>query len=509
MLEEDWRPVKQMLDKLVQQGVKDLRSYFRENPDQLGKAYDAARRFGISRAAVDLYRAANEEELRAAMTQETADPDELTGYGDMISDFHNGAKSFEYEATEIACDGTNLGDSWARVLVTMEDVTERKNVEAQLYQAQRLKSIGQLTGGVAHDFNNLLAVIMGNAEVLAARLGKDDKPAQAVIRAASRGADLTQRLLAFSRQQPLHPHDIDLDGLVNSMLDMLHRTLGETIETRTLTCTGLWPALADPGQLESALLNLAINARDAMPGGGTLTIETANVTLSEDDVAATAEVSPGEYVALVVSDTGVGMPPEVLEHAFEPFFTTKPIGEGSGLGLSMVYGFAKQSDGHVTIDSEQGRGTTLTLYLPRAKRCDQPVPRKAAAFEPTARGERLLVLEDDADVRRLAVSILESLGYDVLQAQSGEAALQALKRSGRVDLLLSDVVLSGGMSGPQVASLAKSWYPAMKILFMSGHAEDAIRRQTTQNGGIELINKPFRRRDLAQKVRAALDGIDA
>ena len=520
MLEEDWRPVKQLLDGLAKQGVEDLRGYFRDHPDQLGRAYDAARRYGISQGAVDLYRASSKDELRAAMTQQTADPDELRGYGDMIADFYGGATSYEYEADEIACDGSHIAtriravippkylDTWSRVFVTIEDITERKNVETQLHQAQKLRAIGQLTGGVAHDFNNLLAVIMGNAEVLSLRLGEDDKQTQALIKAASRGADLTQRLLAFSRKQPLSPQAIYMDTLVSSTLDMLHRTLGETIETRTSMGPDLWRAMADPGQLEGALLNLAINARDAMPGGGTMTIETANVELNEDNIAAGTEMSPGEYVMLAVSDTGSGMPPEVLEYAFEPFFTTKDVGEGSGLGLSMVYGFARQSGGQVTIHSEDGRGTTVKLYLPRAEGSDQPVRKTVSALDPKARGEKVLVLEDDADVRQLAVSILRGLGYEVLQAQDGKAALAVLKGSPPVDLLLSDVVLSGGMTGPQVSDVARRIYRATKTLFMSGYAETALRDHRAVLDGAGLINKPFHRRELAQKVRAALDNGD-
>ncbi len=518
MLEEDWRLVKQLLDRLAKQGVEDLRGYLRDHPDQLGKAYDAARRFGISQAAVDLYHASSRDELRAAMTQQTADPDELRGYGDMIADFYGGATSYEYEANEIACDGSEIAtriravippkylDTWSRVFVTIEDITERKNVEAQLHQAQKLRAVGQLTGGVAHDFNNLLAVIMGNAEVLSLRLGEDDKQTQALIKAASRGANLTQRLLAFSRKQPLSPQAIEPNALVSSMLDMLHRTLGETIEIRTSVGPGLWQAMADPGQLEGALLNLAINARDAMPGGGTMTIETVNAGLSESDIADGTEMSPGEYVLLAVSDTGSGMAPEVLEYAFEPFFSTKDVGQGSGLGLSMVYGFAKQSGGQVTIQSEEGRGTTVKLYLPRAEGSERPVPKTVSALGPKARGERVLVLEDDADVRQLAVSILQSLGYEVLQAQNGKSALAVLEGSPPVDLLLFDVVLSGGMTGPQVSEVAKRLYPATKTLFMSGYAETALRDHKAVHDGAGMINKPFHRSELARKVRAALDG---
>jgi prevent-host-death family protein len=390
---------------------------------------------------------------------------------------------------------------------TAQDITEMKQAEEQLRQAQKMEAVGQLTGGVAHDFNNLLAVIMGNAEILQDRVGDDDRSTQAVIRAATRGAELTQRLLAFSRRQPLRPRTVDLDGLVAGMFELLARTLGETIEVEAVAGRGLRPALADPGQVENALLNLAINAQHAMPAGGKLTIETANVVLDAEYAATYLEVSPGDYVLLAVSDTGTGMAPEVLEHAFEPFFTTKDVGEGSGLGLSMVYGFAKQSGGHVTIYSEQGRGTTVKLYLPQA---EGPGPDTGEAVErdaPGAKGERILVLEDDPDVRTLAVSLLEGLGYEVLEAQDGKEALVVLARDSRVDLLLSDVVLPGGMSGPQLAEEARRRDPGLKILFMSGYPEKAVRRNGSLGKSVEVLSKPFRKHDLAERVRAVLDDV--
>jgi PAS domain S-box-containing protein len=388
---------------------------------------------------------------------------------------------------------------------SVRDITERKRLEDQLRHAQKMEAIGSLAGGVAHDFNNLLAVILGNAELLQERLGEDDRSTQALIRASTRGAELTQRLLAFSRRQPLQPKVVDLGGFVDGMTGMLSRTLGETIEVKTVSAPDLWPTVADPGQVENALLNLAINARHAMPRGGKLIIESANVAFDDDYAAAQEEVRPGDYVMLAVSDTGHGIAPAVLPHVFEPFFTTKDVGEGSGLGLSMVYGFAKQSAGHVTIFSEPDRGTTVKLYLPRAGAAAGPRESRPAAAVPRCRGETVLVVEDDPDVRKLAVAYLRTLGYEVIEAADAEAALAALTNAPRLQLLLSDVVLPGGMNGPDLAAEVQSRRPETKVLYMSGYPEHTIAGHSPLDDGAELINKPFRQRDLAIKLRAVLD----
>ncbi len=392
------------------------------------------------------------------------------------------------------------------------DITEQKATdealresEERLRQAQKMEAVGQLTGGVAHDFNNLLAIIMSNAEVLQTRLGPDDKLTQALIRAAQRGSELTQRLLAFSRRQSLDPRPVDLDAHVVGMLDLLRRTLGATIEILVRSGDGLWPALADPGQVENALLNLVLNARDAMPQGGRLTLETSNVSFDKTAAAAIGDLAPGDYVMLSVSDSGEGMSPETVEHAFEPFFTTKGVGQGSGLGLSMVYGFAKQSDGHVAIDSQAGKGTTVSLYLPRALAgvlASRPDWERAA---PEGRGETVLVVEDEPEVLDLTATLLEGLGYDVVKAPDGSAALAALDGPSRVDLLLSDVVLPGGLAGPDLAGQIKERRPGIKVLFMSAYPDQAVRGNDIASHGAELLAKPFRKKDLAQKVRAALE----
>ncbi len=343
------------------------------------------------------------------------------------------------------------------VVVVARDITERKLAEARLRQVQKMEAIGHLTGGVAHDFNNLLAVVSGNLELLNEAL-TDKPPLRDLVRralaAAERGATLTQRLLAYSRQQPLRTQPTDLNKLVGETLDLLRRTLGETIQIRTELASDLWLALIDPTQLESALLNLALNARDAMPDGGMLGIETANTWLDADYAAAHEDVQPGLYVMLTVSDTGSGMPPEVIERAFEPFFTTKPVGKGSGLGLSMVYGLVKQCGGHVAIYSEVGQGTTVRLYLPQA-RTDVVATREEPKAPETAQegsAEVILVVEDDPYVRQLSVKMLSSLGYRTLETGDAWAALRLLEENPEIALLFTDVVLPGRMNGAELGA---------------------------------------------------------
>jgi signal transduction histidine kinase len=388
-------------------------------------------------------------------------------------------------------------------VATYTDITEQKQAEEKLHQAQKMEVIGQLTGGVAHDFNNLLAVIMGNAELLLDERGHGDEKAVAMLRAATRGSELTQRLLSFSRRQPLFPRSIDLSALVDDLRDLLQRTLGETIEISTDVAPDLWQAQADPGQVENALLNLAINARDAMRGGGKLTIACANASLDDDFAADHNEVAAGDYVVLEVGDTGTGMPEDVLAHAFEPFYTTKGVGEGSGLGLSMVYGFAKQSGGHAVIHSEEGKGTTVRLYLPRSGVAERHEAEKPAGDFALGQSETILVIEDDLEVQAMVCSSLESLGFRAIAEATATAAMDVLRRE-KVDLVLSDVVLPDGMSGPAFADRARAMYPDIKIIFMSGYPA-AVASETSPLGPQEvLLDKPFLKQELAQAVRVAL-----
>jgi PAS domain S-box-containing protein len=393
-----------------------------------------------------------------------------------------------------------------------EEVARRDEAEEALRQAQKMETLGQLTGGVAHDFNNLLQIVTGNLEILQRNLpegeGRLRRAAENAARGAERAAVLTQRLLAFSRRQPLTPKPIDPNKLLAGMSELVHRTLGETIEVETVLASGLWRVEADPHQLENAILNLAVNARDAMPGGGKLTIETANTHLDRAYVAQNAEVTAGQYVVICVSDTGAGMDEETVSRAFEPFFTTKEVGKGTGLGLSMVYGFVKQSGGHLKIYSERGEGTTVKIYLPRLIGHAAEEEEAEEAFAPEgAREETILVCEDDDDVRTYSVEVLRELGYRVLEAHDGPSALRLLERQeGRVDLLFTDVVLPGGMTGAVLAQQARELRPDLKVLFTTGYARNAIVHHGRLDPGVELITKPFSYSDLANRVRDLLDG---
>jgi CheY-like chemotaxis protein len=373
-----------------------------------------------------------------------------------------------------------------------------------------MESIGRLTGGIAHDFNNLLTVIEGSAEIIAddaAATPVQRKLARAVFAAAERGAELTRSMLAFARRQPLEPKIIDVNRVMSGMETMLRRVLGEDVDIRFRRTDGLWRALADSGQLENAVLNLAINARYAMPGGGMLTIETENATLDDDYVAGNADVRPGDYVMLAVSDTGTGMTRDILERAFEPYFTTKPVGQGTGLGLSMVFGFVKQSGGHIKAYSEVGHGTTIRIYLPRtvaseveelrARRDDEVIPSGT---------EAILVVEDDELVRAHVEGQLRGLGYAVLAVPEGASALKVLAEGHHADLLFTDVIMPGGLNGRDLAAQARQLRPGLKVLFMSGYAENALTHHGRLEPGVHLLNKPFRRLELAMKVREVLDG---
>ena len=395
-----------------------------------------------------------------------------------------------------------------RIVGIADDITERKATEEQLRQVQKMEAVGQLTRGVAHDFNNLLTIITGSLELLAERLTENERLhrlAQAALGAALRGADLSGRLLTFSRRQPLAPKVIDLNKLISGMTEVLQRTLSEDIEIETVTARRLWKASADSSQLQNALINLAVNARDAMPAGGMLTIESANVHIDENYAAAHADLTAGPYVMLAVSDTGTGMSPEVAERAFEPFFTTKETDEGSGLGLSMVHSFVKQAGGQVNIYSELSHGTTVKIYLPRAsERQVDADPEPPAGAEPRGAGETILVVEDDADVRRLAHSLLADLGYQVVEAGDGASALAVLDEMPEVALLFTDVVLPGGMCGTELAREARRRRHGLKVLFTSGYSKKAIVRHGRVDEGVELIEKPYRKASLARKLDSIL-----
>ena len=393
-----------------------------------------------------------------------------------------------------------------------EALAERQRVEEQLRQSQKMEAVGQLTGGIAHDFNNLLTIVSGNIDMARRNLGPDANPrvARAIANAtkgADRAAALTQRLLAFSRRQPLEPRPTDVNRLLSGMSELLDRALGETIDLQLVTGAGIWRAEIDPNQLENAILNLAVNARDAMVSGGKLTIETTNAHIDEAYASSQPEVVAGQYIQLSITDTGVGMSPHVISKAFDPFFSTKEVGKGTGLGLSQVYGFVKQSGGHVRIYSEVGEGTTIKLYFPRliveinpANEDDEPT--LASALEGQ---ETILVVEDDDDVRMFSVESLRELGYRVLEAHDGPSALRLLERQEEpVALLFTDVVMPA-MSGRELADAAKAAYPDLQVLFTTGYARNAIVHAGRLDAGVELLTKPFTREALSNKVRAVLD----
>jgi PAS domain S-box-containing protein len=415
----------------------------------------------------------------------------------------------------VAIDNARLFESASRANQTLEERVKQRTRELEeaheaLRQSQKMETVGQLTGGIAHDFNNLLQIVSGNLHLLRERLPSDathlKRYAERAFTGAERAATLTQRLLAFSRRQPLAPKPLDINRLIPGMSELLHRTLGETIEVESVLAPRLWTVEADPNQLENAIINLAINARDAMPEGGKLTIETQNTHLDHSYASQNPEVSPGQYAVICISDTGVGMDAETAAKAVEPFFTTKEVGRGTGLGLSMVYGFVKQSGGHIKIYSELGQGTTVKIYLPRllGEYGEQSEELQFGATEAYGT-EVILVCEDDEDVRAYSADVLRELGYKVLEAGDGSAALAVLEANPDVDLLFTDIVLPGGMTGAVLADEAAKLRPGIKTLFTTGYARNAIVHHGRLDPGVELLTKPFSYAELATRVRDILD----
>jgi len=396
-----------------------------------------------------------------------------------------------------------------RLMGSMIDISERLHLEQVMRQAQKMEAVGQLTGGLAHDFNNLLTIVMGNAELLSDALGERpqlQRMANMTLNAAERGAEMTNRLLAFSRKQPLQPRTIDVGQLVQGMESLLQRTLAGNIDIEIISAGGLWKADLDAGQLESALLNLAVNARDSMPDGGLLTIETANCTLDAGFPSQELDVKAGQYVMLTVSDTGHGIPKDEIGRVFEPFFTTKDVGKGSGLGLSMVYGFVKQSSGHIQVFSEQGQGTALKLYFPRSVGKEEPEKVNDPSTKIFCGHEVILVVEDDHMVREHVVRQLNSMGYRIIEAATGSEAVEILKQGAEIDLLFTDVVMPGGMSGSALADAVRAMKPGIKVLFTSGYTENALMHDGRLDQGVQLLTKPYRSEQLAFKVREVLSG---
>jgi PAS domain S-box-containing protein len=460
-------------------------------------------------------------EVLGTSFMELVHPDDRTGTLDQLSALGAGNTTFRFENRYRRKDGGYSVLSWSAVPdqgyvhavardVTLERATTEamKQAEKALQQSQKMDAIGKLTGGIAHDFNNLLQVISGNLQLLALVPSAHERVPQWVANAIAgveRGAKLASSLLAFGRRQALEPEVVRIGRVVHGMEHLLRHALGEPIDIETIVSGGLWPTLVDVTQVETAILNLAINARDAMAGPGKLTIEVGNAYLDEPYCRTHAEVEPGQYVMLAVSDTGAGMPPEVLAHAFEPFFSTKPEGKGTGLGLSMVYGFVKQSGGHVKIYSEVGHGTTVKIYLPRSFEAEA-VKQPVVLAEPLGGSETILVVEDDDGVRAVVVEMLSGLGYRVLKAADASAALTVLESGIAVDLLFTDVVMPGALRSPELARTARTLLPQIAVLFTSGYTENAIVHGGRLDPGVELLGKPYSRDALARKIRQVLAG---
>ncbi len=459
------------------------------------------------------------EELVARPFAEIIHPDDLATTGGVIEALMRGEPVHQFHVRLLRANGTPIAFAWSAVPDTTpgselfytvgRDITEEQNREEMLRQSQKMEAVGQLTGGLAHDFNNLLTGMMGNLELLQMRVARGrledlDRFISSAQGAGRRAAALTQRLLAFSRRQTLDPRPTDVHRLIGGMEELLRRTVGPEIMVKVIEPADLWPAMIDGAQLENALLNLSINARDAMPDGGRITIEAANKRM--DVIAARQhDMEPGEYLSICVTDTGTGMPREVIERVFEPFFTTKPIGQGTGLGLSMVYGFARQSGGQVRIYSEVGMGTTVCIDLPRhLGDASDAVANDISSELPRASGETILVVDDEATIRHLIDEVLDEQGYTVIGAADGAAGIKVLQSGARIELLVTDVGLPNGMNGRQVADAARALRPGLKVLFITGYAENAAVGNGHLEPGMELLTKPFTIDALTQKVAEML-----
>ena len=467
----------------------------------------------------------SELELVGTNFAELTHPDDLAKTLMVFGTFSAAPLAEPYESRLRHKDGSHRWFAWTAALedgavfATGRPTTEAheradalSSAEDALRQAQKMEAVGQLTGGLAHDFNNLLTGITGGMElarrrVMDGRLAEADRYLDAGLGAAKRAAALTHRLLAFSRRQTLAPEALAVNKLVAGMADLVRRTVGPQIEVEVVAGVGLWPVLADASQLESALLNLCINARDAMPDGGKITIETANRSI-DDRTARGRDLTPGQYVSMCVSDNGVGMSADVVARAFDPFFTTKPIGLGTGLGLSMIYGFARQSGGHARIYSEVGKGSMVCVYLPRHLGEGKAEPARAEGGEPPARaehGETVLVVDDEATVRMFISAVMGDLGYATLEAADGAEALKVLQSGARIDLLLTDVGLPGGMNGRQVADAGRQVRPGLRVLFVTGYAENAVLSHGHLDPGMHVLTKPFEIDTLARRVKEIIE----
>ena len=511
------------LERLIIERTQARGRTWQVSPDLLG-ALNSEGYFETSNPAWQTVLGWSEKEVAGMSIFELLHPDDVerTRVGFALT--QQGQPAIRFPNRYRCKDGSYRWISWVgvpedgMVYCSGRDITDEKLAEAELAkaqealrQSQKMEAIGQLTGGIAHDFNNLLAGISGSLELMERRLAQGrlagiERYIVGAQRSARRAVALTQRLLAFSRRQTLDPKPTDVNRLIASVEELIRRTVGPSVEVEVVGAGGLWLTRIDPSQLENALLNLSINARDAMPDGGRITIETANKWLDER-AARERELAPGQYISLCVTDTGTGMTPDVIAQAFDPFFTTKPLGQGTGLGLSMIHGFVRQSGGQVRIYSELGKGTTMCLYLPRfaGEIGAADVPEELDAAD-AGHGETVLVIDDEPTVRMLMVEVLEEAGYTAIEARDGPAGLKILRSDVRIDLLITDVGLPGGMNGRQVADAARTTRPDLKVLFVTGYAENAVIGNGHLDAGMEVITKPFVMAALGNKVREMIEG---
>jgi len=461
-----------------------------------------------------------DDELLTRPFSDIIHPDDLATTAEVVAALGRGEPVHQFHVRLLTADGEPVSFAWSAVpgaesglgtfYTVGRDISEDLRRDELLRQSQKMEAVGQLTGGLAHDFNNLLAGISGSLELINTRMAQGrtaevSKYVTAAQGASTRAAALTHRLLAFSRRQTLAPRPTNVKQLLSGMEDLISRTVGPHIELETINAAGLWPSLIDANQLENAVLNLCLNAKDAMPEGGRITIETANRWL---DARAAKErgVEPGQYISVCVSDSGVGMPPEVQAKAFDPFFTTKPIGAGTGLGLSMIYGFAKQSGGAVSIYSELGQGTMVCVYLPRHRGEAQSEHEASSTPDlPRGDGETVVVIDDEPTVRMLIGEVLSDLGYTAIEAEDGPSGLKLLNAEVRVDLLITDVGLPGGLNGRQVADAARTLRPDLKVLFITGFAENAVLNHGHLDPGMHIMTKPFAMEAMAQRIRELIE----
>jgi PAS domain S-box-containing protein len=516
--EEALRKLNETLEQQVAERTRERDRLWRVSDDLIGVANFEGRWVGVNPAATAIL-GWSEDELLSMPIASLWHPDDVEATFAYRGQLMQGGPTVRFQNRYRHKDGSYRWLSWSStaedgfIYALGRDVTAEREAadalrrtEEQLRQAQKMEAVGQLTGGIAHDFNNLLTGVIGSLDLMQRRIGQGrfndvERYATSATASARRAAALTHRLLAFARRQPLDPKPVDINQLVRSMEELLRRTTGEAIALEIVAAQDLWATFCDPHQLESALLNLVINSRDAMPDGGTLAIETANAHL-DHNYADMRDVTPGHYVCLSVTDTGSGMAPAIIARAFDPFFTTKPIGQGTGLGLSMVYGFARQSEGHARIYSEGGQGTTVKLYLPRYRGAVDETAAAAPGSTPHAAkdGETVLVIEDELAVRELVLDVLSDLGYHALEAVDGPSGLKVLQSGARIDLLVTDVGLPG-MNGRQVAEAARQHRPDLKVLFITGYAENAAITNGFLVPGMEMMTKPFAVDALAARIR--------